>query len=68
MFDKENIMRIDFTHKWGNIEMKMVALFNKNKITESEVNDIIEMKPIGEYDNVIVISESQFNNVFLKND
>lgn len=63
MFDKENLVRIDFTKRIGDFKFEMVALYNKQRISEEKIRELIES---GTYDkNVIVIDKQQFENVFL---
>jgi len=66
MFDKENVMRIDFVNKIGNYSIEMVALFNKNRMTEQQAVEAIRLEGIRENENIIFISKNQFNNVFLE--
>jgi hypothetical protein len=67
-FDKDNIMRIDFVNTYGSTyKVDMTALFNKTKISESEVQKIIEVSSIaGNNPNVIIITKEQYENVFFK--
>lgn len=65
MFDKNNIMRIDFVEKIGEIELEYVALFNKTKTTEKEAQKAIQLNGIGQNNNIIIINKGQFNSVFL---
>lgn len=65
MFDKDNIMRIDFINKIAGAEMEYIALFNKTKISEKDVKKAIQLYGIGKNPNVIFISKEQFESVFL---
>jgi hypothetical protein len=61
MLDTNNIMRIDFEH----LGVKKVALFNINKISEDKVRNWIKgMYPISYNENIIFITNGQFENVF----
>ena len=61
MFNKEDIMMIEFT-EYGCIEM--VALFNITKTTEQEAREEIEMYRIMMPSKTIIICKKQFDNVF----
>ena len=64
IFNKEDIMRIDYVEKLSVLEIEKVALYNKNKITEEEVLEVIKLHGIGYNPNVILIDKEQFENVF----
>jgi thiamine monophosphate synthase len=67
IFDKENIMMIEFIEQYGKLgEVQMVALFNKNKTTEQEAKEAIKLYPISENFNVVFMMKRQFENIFLK--
>lgn len=64
MLDKENLMRIEFTKKIAGVHsVEMVALYNKQRITEEEVRELIEMDSYNP--NVIITEKRQFENVFI---
>ena len=65
-FDSENIMLIEFVKAYGDTEIPMVALFNKTKVSEAEVHAAIDTYGIGEPQNIIIISKSQFESVFMR--
>jgi hypothetical protein len=64
MFNKENIMKIDFIKKIGNYKLEYIALFNKTKISDKEVRKAIQLHGVGEHPYVIFMSKEQFENVF----
>lgn len=64
MFNKDDIIRIDFEQKYGKIKIEYVALYNNTKTTEQEALEAIETYGIGNNENVIIISKKQFENVF----
>ena len=64
IFNKEDIMRIDYVEKLSTLETEKVALYNKNKITEEEVWEVIKLHGIVYNPNVILIDKEQFENVF----
>lgn len=64
MFNKDNIMKIEYATKIGNYTTQMVALYNKTKITENEVLKAIGIAEISQNDNVIFITQKAFDNVF----
>lgn len=64
MFNKDNIMRIDFTECIAGIKIDYIALYNKNNTTETEVQKAIDLHGMGSNAKVIIISKEQFNNVF----
>jgi len=64
-FDKENIMQIEFKKEYSNEHhIDMIALYNKNKISETEVRELIKRDI--QTSNVLVITKKQFENVFFK--
>lgn len=66
MLDKENVVKIEFTKYIGDHAFEVVVLFNKRRISEDEVNDIIKT---GSYHpQVIVMDKPQFMNVFVADD
>ena len=64
MFNKDDVMRIDFSEKYGEIEIPMVALFNKNVILEEEAVKAIKIHGDRSNNKVIIITKEQFDNVF----
>lgn len=64
----DNIMRCDFEVEIGVKPQKMLALFNKEKITEDEVCQIISKGPFvwERTEKIIVMTPEQFENVFGK--
>jgi hypothetical protein len=65
MFDKKNIMKIDFIKSFGNYNIAMVALYNQKNISESDVIKAIEHHGVTENNNVVIMTKVQFENVFL---
>ena len=64
MFDKENLMRIEYTNKFaGKHSVEMVALYNKKRISEKEVKDVIQTEMYNPY--VIIIEKEKFEKVFI---
>ena len=64
MFNKENIMKIEFTKKIGNYEFEYIALFNQTRISDDEVKKAIQLHGTGEHPYVVFMSKEQFKNVF----
>lgn len=64
MFNKDDIMKIEFTKKIGSYELEYVALFNQTKISDDEVKKAIQLHGVGEHPHVIFMSKEQFENVF----
>jgi len=64
MFNKDNIMQIEFISTIGGCEVQKIALFNMMKTSEEEVNKVIQTEGIYYNPNVIVIYKEQFENVF----
>lgn len=63
--DTENIVMVEFTRTVAGVPtMEMVALFNKQNISEEEVVSVI--KEYREDRNVIIMHKEQYQNVFLK--
>jgi hypothetical protein len=60
--DKDNIIMIEFTNTWHGFKQEMVAIYNKNNMTEEMANELIRTEI--QDDNLIVITKEQFNNVF----
>lgn len=65
MIDKDNVMKIEYTVKIAGVhDLEKIALYNKNRITQKEVKNLIDN---GEYSpHVIIIDRQQFDNVFFK--
>jgi hypothetical protein len=66
IFNKDNIVRIEFTETIGKYQFEMVALFNKNVLSEEEAVKLIKLKDFGENENIIFMSKAQFENVFMR--
>lgn len=66
MFDKDNIMRVDYVTAIGNHKIEMVALYNKKKITEEEVMIAVELDGIEQNKNIIFMTREQHDNVFMR--
>jgi hypothetical protein len=64
MFNKEDIIKIEFTEKTDYYELEYIALFNKTKISDDEVKKSIRLHRMGEHPCVIFMSKEQFENVF----
>ena len=65
MQDLSHVMRIDFTRDYGNLSEYLLALFNKDRISEEEVLQFI--REDGHYHpDIIIISPRQFDSVFNK--
>lgn len=63
MIDMENVMMAEFTKKLGNgFEVEMVALFNKKRISNEEVVDLIQQESHNAY--VVIMEKQQYANVF----
>lgn len=64
LINKENLMRIEFTRKIAGIHsIEMVALYNQKKISENEVQKVIEANEY--HPHVIIVEKKQFENVFI---
>ncbi len=61
--DKDNIMK-EFVRVVGGIEIPQVALYNKRRVSEAEVNEVMQSLSCGSK-NVIIIDKQQFGNVFV---
>jgi hypothetical protein len=66
MFNKENIMQIEFTSRIGGCEVQKIALFNKNNVSENEAIKVIRTEGIYYNPKVIIIYKEQFENVFFE--
>jgi len=65
MFDKENLMRIEFIKTFGrDYNVEMVALYNKRHLSESEARDAIQTETENEY--IAFMEKRQFENIFIK--
>lgn len=63
MIDMENVMMAEFKKKLGNgFNVEMVALFNKKRISEEEVVELIQQESHNA--NVIIMEKQQYTNVF----
>lgn len=62
LFDKDNIMKIEFEDDIGGYSMDKVALYNKNKITEQQAKEIIVNGVWS--DQLIILDKVQFENIF----
>jgi len=60
--DRESIMVIEYMDSYGSCDFEMVAVYNNNVISESEVRNVI--KSGAENDAVIIISKVRYENVF----
>jgi hypothetical protein len=62
--DKENIMLIEYTKNIGSGigKIPMVAIFNKSKISERDVKEVIKYDIYNE--NVIKVEKQEYENVF----
>jgi len=66
MFDKENIMMIEYDEKYGRLgAVSMIALYNQTKITEADVEQVIAGGVSEHLNKVILITKSQYENVFM---
>ena len=63
MFDKNRIMKIEFTERYDGLEVEYVALFDKDT-PEEEARMAIELHGVDISINVIIITKKQFENVF----
>ena len=65
MFDKENLMRIEFTKTFGrSYDLQMVALYNKRHLSEAEARKAIQTETENEY--ITFMEKRQFENIFIK--
>jgi hypothetical protein len=64
MFDKDNLMRVDFVKVIGGTEIDMVALYNKRHVSQEDVREVIHTEE--EHPHVIITTAKQFKNVFIK--
>lgn len=66
MKDLSNVMMIPYTKDYGNWEENFVAVFDRNKIDEAEVNNFIYG---GEnyHPDIMVVYKEQWESVFGKN-
>ena len=62
MFERDKICRIDYVESFGSQEIKMVALFHKDRVSEEAVNKSITTDTYNKY--VVIMTEEQFKNVF----
>lgn len=62
--DKENIMVIEYMDNYGSCDFEMVAIYNREKISEEKVVELI--KSNSQNSNVIKIDKMQYENIFGK--
>lgn len=60
---KENIFIIEYDISIGSHSMEMVAMYNKNVITEEEVVKLIEDGMVDTDNRVVVMNRKQYDNL-----
>jgi hypothetical protein len=60
-------MKVEYTKSYGKdiYQEQKVALYNKLRVSEQRVNEVIDLDGIGEPPDVILITKQQYENVFL---
>jgi hypothetical protein len=62
---KENIMLINYTESIGSRKTEMVALYNRNVITQEEAVQAVKLAGIEQNRSIIFMTKEQYKNVFL---
>lgn len=60
----KHIMMCQYTERWPSIERRMVALFDERDFSEDEVLRLVNSHQAENNENIVIITQHQFNTVF----
>lgn len=60
----KHIMMCQYTERWPSIERRMVALFDERDFSENEVLRLVNSHQAENNENIVVITQHQFDIVF----